>query len=223
MAGNSLTDTVADPGSAVGISMTGDVGDYLEGANGTVSGFATGVFLDPGRFGGARNAFVDSVNVSSNTGAGVLAAGTNVSISSIAAGSNKYGVEFERCEGCSLNFGDIEDNTSYGVWVNDSGYTMVGGAYTASNTTVGIYVGCATTPGGKCGHHGNDTKIFNAISDSNGFGIYIDANEDLNNVAYTDGSSNTTYDAFARSDDSCANTHWFENTFGTSSPSCISP
>jgi hypothetical protein len=224
MAGFTINDTATNPGTAVGVSMTGNSSDYLEGANGTISGFATGVSVNPGTsFSSTRNGFVDSVNVSSNTGAGILAAGDNVSISSISAGSNAYGVQFDGCTTCSLNFGDLEDNTDYGVWVDNSDYTAVGGTYTASNTNAGIYVGCATSPGGTCSSHGSNTKIFNAVSDSNKYGIYIDASEDTNDVAYTDGSSNTTDDAFARSDSTCAETNWFENTFTTVSPACINP
>lgn len=224
MAGFTINDTATNPGSAVGISLTGNSSDYLEGSNGTVSGFATGISVNPGNsFSSTRNGFVDSVNVSSNTGAGILAAGTDVSISSISAGSNAYGVQFDACTTCSLNFGDLEDNTDYGVWVDNSDYTAVGGTYTASNTNAGIYVGCATSPGGTCTNHGSNTKIFNAVSESNKYGIYIDASEDTNNVAYTDGSSNTTDDAFARSDSTCAETNWFENVFTNVSPSCINP
>ena len=46
MAGFTINDTKSG-NTATGISMTGTTNDYLEGANGTVTGFATGVSVNP--------------------------------------------------------------------------------------------------------------------------------------------------------------------------------
>lgn len=224
MAGFTINDT-ASANTATGIGISSSSGSinniFIEGTNGNVTGFGTGISANPGTSSFDAGAYVDSVNVSKD-GTGILAEGHNVAISSISAGSNLNGVEFDGCTNCSLGFGDIEDNTGYGVWVNNSDGTAVSGTFTASNTTAGIYVGCATTtPGTSCSNHGSTTKLFNAISDTNKYGIYIDTGEDTNNVAFTDGSSNTTDDAFANGDNTCAETNWFENTFTKVSPSCI--
>ncbi|MGB6554124.1 MAG: hypothetical protein WBE78_11575 [Candidatus Binataceae bacterium] len=231
--GFTITQATANKGTGTGIGITGasgfnsdSQGVFLEGLNGSVGGFATGVSVSSssGTF-GTNYVTVESVNAGSN-GTGFSMTGNNASISNISASSNKVGVEVTDCDNCSVNFADLESNTQYGMWLTDSDMSTVNSIFTTANGVAGIYDGCnATTPGTTCSSDtGDNNQIFNSISEDNpntttGLGIYVDNGETNTSVSDNDASGDK-FDGFDKNTN-CGSNHWFGNTFTTASPSCV--
>jgi hypothetical protein len=233
LAGFTITQATANNGKGTGIGITGASGFnadsqnvYLEGLNGGVSAFATGVSVSSssGTF-GTNYVTVEGVNAGDN-GTGFTETGNNASLSDISASSNKVGVEVTACDNCSVNFADLESNSQYGIWLNDSDMVAVNSIFTTSNGVAGIYDGCnATTPGTTCSSDtGDNNQIFNSISENNpntttGLGIYVDNGETNTSVSNNDASGNK-FDGFDKNT-TCGSNHWFGNVFTTASPSCV--
>jgi hypothetical protein len=238
LGGFTITQSAGNTGKGTGIGVSGpssggfngnSTGVFIEGLNGGVSGFATGVSANSsaGGFSGTDPyVTIEGVNAGANSGAGFLITGTNVQASNIAGTSNKIGAEISGCLNCGLNFVDAESNSQYGVWIFNSTESAVNSVFTLANGVAGIYAGCnATTPGNTCSSNtGDNNQIFNSISDTNpnataGLGIYLD-NGETNTSVTNNSASGDKFDGFDKNG-TCGSNHWFGNVFTASSPSCV--
>ena len=238
--GNTITQDASSTGTGTGIGIVGTGNGnyngrttqaYVEGLNGSVNGFGTGVFVNAnaGYYGNDPAVTVEAVNVASN-GTGFYGTGANVSFSNVAATSNTYGVEIATCQNCYLNFGDIESNTNFGVWLFGASGSAVNSVFATNNGIAGVYAGCndgsTTKIGTSCsnGVTGSGNQIFNGIIETNpnatsGYGIYVD-NGETSDAAGNNSASGNLYDGF---DDNsgCGSNSWFGNVFTAVSPSCV--
>ncbi len=218
-----------DSSNGDGIRITGSE-NVIEGFNGTISGFAVGVY-DVG-----ANTAGDGINVESNT-VGLEMAGsgeaTEIWTNFSADGNSEQGVYLKSCgDECSISDFDASNNGADGLLITGSEGPRISIFTALDNGGDGVHVGCTSGCGSNSEVKVGDAPIgittTPAISGNAGDGVFLDASESSNQdqVYVMNSTGNGGIDLHDASS-TCGNNHWVHNNFGTSkagsvtSPSCI--
>ncbi len=221
------------PGTSVGagISITGDHA-MLEGFDGTVQGFETGI-TDSG-----DHTVGDDVNVTLN-GTGLALTKQHERFFNFSVYSNTgTGISITGCNDlCSVADFLTYDNGGDGVLIQNSSNTAVDVFITADNGGSGVHLGGTTDGLGNSNVRVADAFLtgltflnspFDAVSGNGGDGIFLDSSEDtaLDQVTTVYSKGNTGFDLHDTTA-TCGSNLWYNNVFTTSeaaavsSPACI--
>jgi hypothetical protein len=212
---------------AVGIHiMKTAVKAFIEGNGAIIQTFGEGIQID------APGALADNFTVLSNTDAGVLLNHVQqADLSNFVALNKNDGVRINGGGFNVLQMPTIQRSGRYGVWVQSSSDNSVGNFAVASNSLVGIYIGCSTAgPRGLCPRGAvasNYNYLFSGVagifrSGFQQYGVAIDLGDSFNRVVNVAASQNNQLDLFDVNSD-CGSNYWFaEAQFGQVNPqTCI--
>ena len=209
-------------GSGVGIKFSSRAAhSFLEGGNAGISGFAIGVEDD------ASNVHGDNFNANGNATGGLFVNGVQSStFSNFQASSNGfYGVHFLMGSGSVAESAQASNNGSYGIWLDGAKSVRIDNFDTETNSTAGVYLGCASNgPGGSCAgakRVNSANQIYDGFADGNGpYGIAIDVNASANIITSVESMNNKSADMLDLG--KCGASSWFGNAFATANPNgCI--
>jgi parallel beta-helix repeat protein len=187
-------------------------------ANGTINGFAYGIFAD------APYTQIYRLTVSNSASGGILLThATNSQIDgSYISNSGMYGISLADSHGASVTNTRLFSDGVYGVWLNGASNSFLARNQIGPAGNAGIYLGCSPNAAflaANCAANTHNDIVFNTIDAGQGIGIALSlqASDSLitNNTV-----TNGLYSAFD-SDASCGSNVWRDNHFATPNAACI--